>query len=134
MISKEEILKFKDRAKDENKSDEYITALSDFYKFVNDKELEERKSLRELVRKKRRESVSNTKITKLYFYERKLDGTIRKTVFKAEEKASTYKVFNCWRVRLSKHHDINKYTDCLKHAMWTDVEDDELMEKLLEKY
>lgn len=129
----EDILEYRDKAKVEGKCDEYIKALSDLYDYLKNKELERRQSFR-ILERERRTSESKSELISLYFYERNIDGSIRKSIYKAEEKANSYIVFNCWRVRLSKKHDINKYTDCLHHAMWTDAEDDELMEKLLDKY
>lgn len=129
----EDITKYRDKAKAEKKSDEYIKALSDFYNYMKNKELKSRQSFREFNRE-RRKSESKSEFVTLYFYERKIDGSIKKSKFMAEEKANSYIVYDCWRVRLSKKHDINKYTDCLHHAMWTNVEDDELMEKKLNKY
>lgn len=133
IINIADILEYRDKAKIEEKSDEYIRALSDFYSYMKNKELKQRESYRKLVRE-RRKSESESELVTLYFYERTASGSIRKSIFKAEEKANSYIVFNCWRNRLSKNYDINKYTDCLHHAMWTDAENDELMEKLLDKY
>ena len=133
MMNIADILEYRDKAKSEKKSDEYIKALSDFYDYMKNKELEQRQLFRNINRE-RRKSESKSEFVTLYFYERTTNGSIRKSIYKAEEKANSYIVFNCWRVRLSKKHDINKYTDFLHHAMWTDAEDDELMEKLLDKY
>lgn len=83
--------------------------------------------------KKNTTAISSELVT-VYLYERNIDGTIRKRAYKAIEKKNSYEVIDCWQSRLSKNHDINKYTDALHHAMWTDVENDELLEELLERY
>ena len=83
---------------------------------------------------KRKEKSKDSELITLYFYERRSDGFIIKNTYKAVEKKNSYEVKDCWRSRLSKNQVINKYTNTLHHAMWTDAENDELMEELLERY
>jgi len=83
---------------------------------------------------KRKTTAISSELVTVYLYERNIDGAIRKRAYKAIEKKNSYEVMDCWRSRLSKNHDINKYTDTLHHAMWTDAENDELMEELLAHY
>jgi Na+/phosphate symporter len=118
------------------KSGDYIQALNDLIeKLRNDKEefeTEQKKKLEKL-NKRRTNSISSEPVS-LYYYERKMDNTIRKREYKAIEKKNSYELINCWRVRLSKNYDINRFTDMFKREMWTDTENDELMEELLSRY
>lgn len=118
------------------KSGEYIQALNDLIeKLRNDKEefeAEQKKKLEKL-NKRRTNSISSEPVS-LYYYERKMDNTIRKREYKAVEKKNSYELINCWRARLSKNYDINRFTDVFKREMWTDTDNDELMEELLSRY
>lgn len=125
-----------ENAQKNGKSKEYLLALSDLLNALQDNKAEYDNKKRVNLEKlnKRKESSKSSELTTLYFYERRADGTITKNTYKAVEKKNSYEVKGCWRSRLSKIHDINKYTDVLHHAMWTDTENDALMEELLERY
>ena len=130
------IMLFRDEAKDQGKSEDYLMALSDLITILQENQEKHKckqKSNLEQLQKRRNNSISSEPVI-LYFYERRADGTIKKQKFEAVEKKNSYEVKNCWRSRLSKNYDINKFTDCLHHEMWTDAENDELMEELLERY
>lgn len=130
------LMLYKENAQDNGKSEEYLLALSDLINALQENKAEHDKQIKANLEKlnKRRENSTNSQFVTLYFYERRADGSIKKNAYEAVEKKNSYEVKECWRSRLSKNHDINKYTDTLHHAMWTDAENDELMEKLLERY
>lgn len=130
------IMLYRDKAEADGKSEDYITALSDLIAYLQSNQEEHRRQQNanfEKLNKRRTSSISTEPVT-LYFYERRTDGSIRKQKYEAVEKKNSYEVKNCWKTRLSKHHDINKYVDILHHEMWTDAENDELMEELLARY
>ena len=114
--------------------DDIISAYNEIYDEILSDKVED--SSAQMIKKlnKRNTTAISSELVTVYLYERNIDGTIRKRAYKAVEKKNSYEVKDCWRSRLSKNHDINKYTDTLHHAMWTDAENDELMEELLERY
>lgn len=130
------IMLYREESKELGKSSDYLQALTDLIEQlkINKEsfELEQKKKIEKL-NKRRTNSISNQPVT-LYFYERRLDNTITKKEYQAIEKKNSYEVIGCWRVRLSKTYDINTFTDIFKHEMWTDNENDELMEELLQRY
>lgn len=130
------IMLFRDEAKAQGKSEDYIMALSDLIIILQENQEKHKcnqKANLEKLQKRRNSSISSEPVI-LYFYERRADGSIVKQKYEAVEKKNSYEVKHCWRSRLSKNNDINKFTDCLHHAMWTDTENDALMEELLERY
>lgn len=130
------LMLYRENAQENGKSEEYLLALSDLLNALQDNkaEYDNRKKANLEKLNKRKENSKDSELITLYFYERRADGSIIKNTYKAVEKKNSYEVKDCWRSRLSKNHDINKYTDTLHHAMWTDAENDELMEELLERY
>jgi hypothetical protein len=130
------IILYREEAIREGKSDDYIQALSDLIDKLKKNKDEfdaKQKEKLEKLNKRRNDSISSELVT-VYHYERVLDNTIQKRSYLAVEKKNSYEVKNCRRARLSKKYDINKFTDILKHEMWTDNENDELMEELLEHW
>lgn len=130
------IMFFRDEAKSQGKSEDYLMALSDLITILQENQEKHKckqKTNLEKLQKRRNNSISSDPVI-LYFYERRGDGSIVKQKYEAVEKKNSYEVKNCWRSRLSKNHDINKFVDCLHHSMWTDEENDTLMEELLEYY
>lgn len=130
------LMLYRDKAKENGKSEDYIMALSDLIETLQEskeKYIEKQKKNLEKLNKRRTNSISSEPVT-LYFYERKADGSISKKKYKAIEKKNSYELQDCWRNRLSKNYDINKFTDISHHEMWTDTENDKLMDELLEYY
>ena len=114
---------------------EIISASNEVYDDIMSNKGENTSTQLKKINKKKNAAVDvDTESVTVYFYERTIDGTIRKRAYKAIEKKNSYEVMNCWRQRLSKNYDINNFSDALHHSMWTDAENDELMEKLLELY
>lgn len=128
------IMLYRDEALEQGKSGDYISALDDLINILKKNkeifEMKQKKNLEKL-QKKRNDSISDSPVT-LYFYKRRFDGSIEKRKFEAIEKKNSYELIDCWRKRLSKKYDINKYVDSSHNEMWTDNENDELMEELLE--
>ena len=114
--------------------DDIISASNEVYDEILSDKVEKQFSTNDKEIKQKNTTAISSELVTVYLYERNIDGTIRKRAYKAIEKKNSYEVIDCWRSRLSKNHDINKYTDTLHHAMWTDAENDELMEELLERY
>ena len=126
------IMLFRDEAKSQGKSEDYLMALSDLIVILQKNQENHKSKQKENLEKlnKRRNNSVSTEPVILYFYERRADGSIKKHMYEAVEKKNSYEVKSCWRSRISKNNDINKFTDCLHHAMWTDAENDELAARM----
>lgn len=130
-----EIMLYRDEALEQGKSGDYISALDDLINILKKNkesfEMKQKKNLEKL-QKRRNDSISDSHVT-LYFYKRMSDGCIIKEKYEAVEKKNSYELKDCFRRRrLYKDSDINKYVDSSHNEMWTDNENDELMEELLE--
>lgn len=112
------------------KSEDYITALSDLINIIEQKTMSKETSIKKL----NRNASPAGEMVMVYHYCRNVDNSITKRAYNAISKKNSYEIKDCWRSRLSKNHDINKFGDCLHHEMWTDEENDALMEEILEKY
>lgn len=112
------------------KSEDYITALSDLINIIEQKTMSKETSIKKL----NRNASPAGEMVMVYHYCRNVDNSITKRAYNAISKKNSYEIKDCWRSRLSKNHDINKFGDCLHHDMWTDEENDALMEEILEKY
>ena len=112
------------------KSEDYITALSDLIDIIEQKAISKATSIKKL----KRSTSPAGEMVMVYHYSRNIDNSITKRAYKAISKKNSYEVKDCWRSRLSKTYDINKFEDCLHHDMWTDEENDALMEEILERY
>lgn len=112
------------------KSEDYIKALSDLIDIIEQKATLKATNIKKL----KRSASSAGEIVKVYYYSRNADNSITKRTYDAISKKSSYEVKDCWRRRLSKNDDINKFGDCLHHDMWTDEENDASMEEILERY
>lgn len=112
------------------KSEDYITALSDLINIIEQKTMSKETSIKKL----NRNASPAGEMVMVYHYCRNVDNSITKKAYNALSKKNSYEVKDCWRSRLSKNHDINKFGDCLHHDMWTDEENDSLMEEILERY
>ncbi len=112
------------------KSEDYITALSDLINIIEQKTMSKETSIKKL----NRNASPAGEMVMVYHYCRNVDNSITKKAYNAISKKNSYEIKDCWRSRLSKNHDINKFGDCLHHDMWTDEENDALMEEILEKY
>lgn len=112
------------------KSEDYITALSDLINIIEQKTMSKETSIKKL----NRNASPAGEMVMVYHYCRNVDNSITKRAYNALSKKNSYEVKDCWRSRLSKNHDINKFGDCLHHDMWTDEENDSLMEEILERY
>lgn len=109
------------------KSEDYITALSDLINIIEQKTMSKETSIKKL----NRNASPAGEMVMVYHYCRNVDNSITKRAYNAISKKNSYEIKDCWRSRLSKNHDINKFGDCLHHDMWTDEENDAL---ILEKY
>lgn len=128
------IMLYRDEALEQGKSGDYISALDDLINILKKNkesfEMKQKKNLEKL-QKRRNDSISDSPVT-LYFYKRMYDGCIIKEKYEAVEKKNSYELKDCFRRRrLYKDSDINKYVDSSHNEMWTDNENDELMEELL---
>lgn len=112
------------------KSEDYITALSDLINIIEQKTMSKETSIKKL----NRNASPAGEMVMVYYYSRNIDNSITKRAYNAIRKKNSYEIKDCWRSRLSINHDINKFGDCLHHDMWTDEENDALMEEILEKY
>ena len=112
------------------KSEDYITALSDLINIIEQKTMSKETSIKKL----NRNASPAGEMVMVYHYCRNVDNSITKKAYNAISKKNSYEVKDCWRNRLSKNYDINKFGDCLHHDMWTDEENDTLMEEILERY
>lgn len=112
------------------KSEDYITALSDLINIIEQKTMSKETSIKKL----NRNASPAGEMVMVYHYCRNVDNSITKRAYNAISKKNSYEIKDCWRSRLSKNHDINKFGDYLHHEMWTDEENDALMEEILEKY
>lgn len=112
------------------KSEDYITALSDLINIIEQKTMSKETSIKKL----NRNASPAGEMVMVYHYCRNVDNSITKRAYNAISKKNSYEIKDCWRSRLSKNHDINKFGDCLHHDMWTDEENDALMEEILKKY
>ena len=112
------------------KSEDYITALSDLINIIEQKTMSKETSIKKL----NRNASPAGEMVMVYHYCRNVDNSITKKAYNAISKKNSYEIKDCWRSRLSKKHDIHHFGDCLHHDMWTDEENDALMEEILEKY
>ena len=112
------------------KSEDYITALSDLINIIEQKTMSKETSIKKL----NRNAFPAGEMVTVYHYCRNVDNSITKRAYNAISKKNSYEVKDCWRNRLSKNYDINKFGDSLHHDMWTDEENDALMEEILKRY
>lgn len=104
--------------------------MSDLINIIEQKTISKETSIKKL----NRNASPAGEMVMVYHYCRNVGNSITKRAYNAISKKNSYEIKDCWRSRLSKNHDINKFWDCLHHDMWTDEENDALMEEIWEKY
>ena len=130
ILSLSDITSYREESIKCGKSEDYIAALSDLIDIIEQKTMFKETSIKKL----NKNTSPAGEMTTVYHYCRNVDNSITKKAYNAISKKNSYEVKDCWRNRLSKNYDINKFGDCLHYDMWTDEENDALMEEILERY
>ena len=131
-----EIKEYLDKLKADGKNEEYLQMLADL-RNVLEQEKEwwvsgQNTKIAEV--KNGNDTCKNEELVVIYNYTRNADNTVSKWKFIATENEKDYIIKgDCWIPKVSKEK-MNQFTDMYRHEMWTDKENDKLMENVLKMY